>query len=88
MEPVNGGQDRPLRRFLVDQPRHALDLWRIPNLALWAVLFAVGLFPEWVYEHVRELGLVAVQRAMVNSAWIITFACSGYLGWFTLARLP
>lgn len=70
----------------VDQPRKSLDLWRIPNLLLWGAFFAAGLFPEWVYEHVRELGFVAVQRAMVNSAWVITFACSGYLGWFTLSR--
>ncbi len=48
--------------------------------------FAVGLYPEWVYDQMRELGQVVSQRAMTNSAWLITLSWAAYLGWFTLAR--
>ena len=70
----------------MDKTRNSLDLWRIPILALWMAFFAVGLYPEWVYDQARELGQVAVQRALVNSAWLVSLAWAGYMGWFTLAR--
>lgn len=53
---------------------------------LWVAFFAAGLYPEWVYDQARELGRVAAQRALTNSAWLITAAWAGYMGWFTLAR--
>jgi hypothetical protein len=70
----------------VNKPQNSFDLWRIPILILWTAFFAVGLYPEWVYDQSRELGQVAVQRALTNSAWLISLAWAGYLGWFTLAR--
>ena len=70
----------------MDRPQNTLDLWRIPILVLWAAFFAVGLYPEWVFDHARELGQVAAQRALINSAWLITLSWAGYLGWFTLTR--
>lgn len=70
----------------MDNSRSSFDFWRIPALALWAAFFAVGLYPEWVYDALRDLGQVASQRALTNSAWLITFSWAAYLGWFTLAR--
>jgi hypothetical protein len=55
-------------------------------LVLWAAFFAVGLYPEWVYDEMRDLGQVAAQRALTNSTWLITLSWAAYLGWFTLAR--
>lgn len=75
-----------LRRFSVDKPQNSFDFWRIPILALWMAFFAVGLYPEWVYDQTRELGQVAVQRALINSAWLVTLAWAAYLGWFTRVR--
>lgn len=70
----------------MDKPQNSLDLWRIPILVLWMAFFAVGLYPEWVYDQTREIGHVAIQRAMINSAWLVTLAWAGYLAWFTLVR--
>ena len=70
----------------MDKPQNSLDLWRIPILMLWVAFFATGLYPEWVYDQARELGRVAAQRALTNSAWLITASWAGYMGWFTLAR--
>lgn len=70
----------------MDNPPKSFDFWRIPILALWTAFFAVGLYPEWVYDQMRDLGQVASQRALTNSAWLITISWAGYLGWFTRAR--
>ncbi len=70
----------------MDKPKNTLDLWRIPILTLWMAFFVVGLYPEWIYDQMRELGQVAAQRALTNSAWLITLAWAGYMGWFTLRR--
>jgi hypothetical protein len=86
----NGGgglcRCRTLWRFSVKESRNSVDVWRVFILLLWAAFFAVGLFPEWVYDQARDLGRVAAQRALTNSSWLITFSWAGYLGWFTLLR--
>ena len=56
------------------------------TLLLWLAIFMIGLFPEVVFVWVREAGYVVTLRALVNSHWFITLACSGFLGWFTFCR--
>jgi len=80
------GLCRTPRRFPVDNSRNSIDLWRIPNLLLWVAFFAVGLYPEWVYDALRDYGQVASQRALTNSSWLITLSWAAYLAWFSLAR--
>ncbi len=70
----------------MEQETARIDWWRLPALCLWAPLFAAGLFPEWCHGTLRELGRVAVLRAITNSPWAITFLLSAYIGWFVVLR--
>lgn len=62
------------------------DRWRWPNLALWTVFFGVGLFPEYVYNTLREHAGVLTQEAMVNSVNVLLFGLAGYFAFFTWQR--
>ncbi len=62
------------------------DIWRWPNLALWTVFFAVGLFPEYVYNTLRDVAGVLTQSALVNSVNMLLFGLSAYLAYFTWLR--
>ena len=62
------------------------DLWRLPALLAWLFFLAVGLFPMWTFETVREWGFVATQRALVNSHWMLITAWAGYFALFVLSR--
>ena len=62
------------------------DLWRLPALLAWFLFLAVGLFPMWTFETVREWGFVVTQRALVNSHWMLIVAWAGYYALFVLGR--
>ena len=62
------------------------DLWRLPALLAWLLFLAVGLFPMWTFDTVREWGFVATQRALVNSHWMLITAWAGYFALFVLSR--
>lgn len=60
--------------------------WRWPNLALWAIFFAVGLVPDAVYDGLRAAGGVVTQHAWVNSVNFLCFGLTLYFGWFVYCR--
>ncbi len=62
--------------------RKEFDIWRLPTLCLWMVFLAAGLFPDATFEHLRMLGRVVPQHALVNSPFILTLLLSGFLGVF------
>jgi len=62
------------------------DLWRAPALALWLLVFLVGLAPEPVFLALRLLAHVTTQDALVNSPFLITIALAAYVGLFALKR--
>ena len=66
--------------------KNNVDFWTLGALVLWVTLFLAGMFPEIVFTSLREAGYVATMRALVNSHWFITFACTAFLGWFTFCR--
>lgn len=62
------------------------DSWAIPNLALWAVFFVIGLEPERVFLVLRLAAGVVIQDAWANSPVPITLALPGYLAFFAYQR--
>lgn len=61
-------------------------MWDGLAVFLWSFIFLAGLFPESVFFLLRQLGDVTLHQAFINSHWFITFACSGFLGWFACQR--
>jgi len=70
----------------VTEEKDKITLWTAGTLLVWMFIFLIGLFPEIMFLLLREAGHVATMRALVNSHWFITFACSAFLGWFTFKR--
>ncbi|MCK5861434.1 MAG: hypothetical protein KAH38_03050 [Candidatus Hydrogenedentes bacterium] len=66
--------------------KNTIVLWTIGTLLVWLVVFMIGLFPEIAFRVFREAGYVVTMRALINSHWFITLACSTFLGWFTFKR--
>jgi len=64
----------------------AHDYWRLPAFVLWLAFFAVGLLPEPAYLGLRELAGVLPQRALVNSARMITVMMAAYVAVFASNR--
>lgn len=70
----------------MNDKKETLDIWSAGTVLLWLGIFMAGLFPETVFYWLRETGLVATQRALINSPWMITLSCAGFLGWFSYRR--
>ncbi len=68
------------------EEKQTIDAWALGSLWFWLIIFVMGLFPELVFERLREMSYVVTQRALINSYWFIPLACSGFLGWFTFSR--
>jgi hypothetical protein len=63
----------------MSEPARRRDPWVWATLALWFVLFGVGLVPEPTFLFLRDVGSVVAQSALTNSPWLITIAFAGYL---------
>ena len=62
------------------------DWWRAPALAAWVPLLAAGLAPDMAFDLLREAGRVTTINALVNNAWLVTFALCAFLGTFVAFR--
>jgi len=70
----------------VVEKKHIPDLWDGLAALLWSLILLAGLFPEVIFVLLRQQGQVTTQQAFVNSPWFITYACAGFIGWFTFQR--
>jgi len=62
------------------------NIWRWPTFFLWLLLFAIGFVPEYFYHFMREWAQVPSQKALINSEFMISFAFSAYIFFFTYFR--
>lgn len=62
------------------------DFWRIPTFVLWLAFFAIGLAPEPAFLLLRDIAGVLPQRALVNSARMITVMMAAYMAVFASNR--
>jgi hypothetical protein len=67
----------------VSQTTPSSGLWRFANILVWFVLFVMGLQPEHTFFLLRQASHVVTQSAFINSYYVITYAFTGYLVWFT-----
>ena len=70
----------------MDKNPQSPDWWRAPALAAWVPLFAAGLAPDVAFDLLREAGRVTTITALVNNAWLVTFALCAFLGTFVSLR--
>ena len=68
------------------EKKHIPDLWDGLAALVWSLILLAGLFPEVVFVILRQQGQVTTQQAFINSPWFITYACAGFIGWFTFQR--
>jgi len=61
-------------------------LFRILNILLWYVFFALGASPEDTFNFLRIISGVTVWKAMVNSPWMITILLTMYYMYFIYHR--
>lgn len=76
----------PKQEFPVTEDKHTPDLWDGLAALVWSLVLLAGLFPEVFFTLLREQGQVTTQQAFTNSPWFVTYACAGFLGWFTFQR--
>lgn len=61
-------------------------LFRILNILLWYIFFALGASPEDTFNFLRIISGVTVWKAMVNSPWMITILLTMYYMYFIYHR--
>lgn len=61
-------------------------IFRLLNILLWYIFFALGASPEDTFNFLRVISGVTVWKAMINSPWVVTFMLTAYYMYFIYCR--